>query len=79
MGRQRRANAGHLTLPNGTGTDLFCSSQVLLPPASPTSSAGVFVAGGDVWNTSTNSTSNTGNTTASSSMAATTRWRVATT
>lgn len=51
----------HLTLPNGTGTDLFCSSQVVLPPASPTSDAGVFIAGGDVWNTSTSSTTNTAN------------------
>ena len=51
-------DAGHLTLPNGTGTDLFCSSQVVLPPSSPTSSAGVFIAGGDVWSTSTSSTTN---------------------
>jgi len=36
---------GHLTLPNGTGTDIFCSSQVLLPM-----SGNVFIAGGDVWN-----------------------------
>jgi len=37
-------DSGHLTLPNGTGTDIFCSSQVLLP-----SSGNVFIAGGDVW------------------------------
>ncbi len=37
-------NAGHLTLPNRTGSDLFCSAQVLLPGG-----ASVFVAGGDVW------------------------------
>ncbi len=29
-------DAGHLTLPNGSGTDLFCSSQLVLPPTSPT-------------------------------------------
>ncbi len=46
--------AGHLTLPNNTGTDIFCSSQVLLPNGS-----GVFVAGGDNW-TGT-ATTNTGN------------------
>ena len=48
-------------MPNGTGTDLFCSSQVVLPPASPTSGAGVFIAGGDVWNTTTSSTTNSAN------------------
>jgi len=36
---------GHLTLPNQTVTDTFCSSQVVLPGGS-----GVFIAGGDVWN-----------------------------
>jgi hypothetical protein len=45
---------GHLTLPNGTGTDVFCSSQLLLPQG-----GSVFVAGGDNW-TGT-STTNTGN------------------
>ncbi len=37
-------SAGHLTLPNSTGSDLFCSAQILLPGG-----ATVFVAGGDVW------------------------------
>jgi len=37
-------DTGHLTLPNTTGTDIFCSSQVLLPQ-----SGNVFIAGGDVW------------------------------
>jgi hypothetical protein len=37
-------NAGHLTLPNATGTDIFCASQVLLPE-----SGNVFIAGGDLW------------------------------
>ena len=54
-------DAGHMTLPNGSGTDLFCSSQVVLPPISPTSGPGVFIAGGDVWNSSTNSTTNSPN------------------
>jgi YVTN family beta-propeller protein len=46
--------AGHLTLPNGTGTDIFCSSQLVLPQG-----GSVFVAGGDNW-TGTGTT-NTGN------------------
>jgi len=37
-------DAGHLTLDNTTGTDIFCSSQVLLPQT-----GNVFIAGGDVW------------------------------
>jgi YVTN family beta-propeller protein len=45
---------GHLTLDNMTLTDLFCSSQVILPQ-----SGSVFLAGGDNW-TGTNTT-NTGN------------------
>ncbi len=45
---------GHLTLPNGTGTDIFCSSQLVLPQG-----GSVFVAGGDNW-TGT-ATTNTGN------------------
>ncbi len=44
----------HLTLPNQSGTDIFCSSQVVLPGG-----ASVFIAGGDNW-TGT-STTNTGN------------------
>jgi hypothetical protein len=47
--------AGHLTLPNGTGTDIFCGSQLVLPH----SGAGVLLAGGDNW-TGT-STTNSGN------------------
>jgi YVTN family beta-propeller protein len=44
----------HLTLPNGTGTDIFCSSQILLPAGDR-----VLIAGGDNW-TGTRTT-NTGN------------------
>ncbi len=47
-------NAGHTTLPNTSGTDIFCSSQLVLPAGSQ-----VFIAGGDNW-TGT-STTNTGN------------------
>ncbi len=47
-------NAGHLTMPNTTGTDLFCSSQVVVPQGNQ-----VFIAGGDNW-TGTGTT-NTGN------------------
>jgi hypothetical protein len=44
----------HTTLLNGTGTDIFCSSQILLPAGDQ-----VFIAGGDNW-TGT-ATTNTGN------------------
>jgi len=37
-------DAGHLTLDNATGTDIFCSSQLVLPQT-----GNVFIAGGDVW------------------------------
>ena len=37
-------DAGHTTLPNQTGVDIFCSSQVVLP-----SGGQVFIAGGDNW------------------------------
>ena len=47
-------DAGHMTLANGSGTDLFCSSQLLLP-----TSGNVLIAGGDNW-TGTGTT-NTGN------------------
>ena len=47
-------NGGHLTLPNNTGTDLFCSSQLVLPAGGQ-----VFIAGGDNWTGS--ATTNTGN------------------
>ncbi len=36
--------AGHLTLPNRTQTDIFCSAQVVLPQ-----SGSIFLAGGDTW------------------------------
>jgi len=51
--------AGHLTVPNPTGVDLFCGSQLLLPPTSPTSAPRVFLAGGDNWTGS--QTTNSGN------------------
>ena len=44
----------HLTLPNTTGTDIFCSSQVVLPQGGQ-----IYIAGGDNW-TGTGTT-NTGN------------------
>jgi len=47
-------SSGHLTLPNGTGTDIFCSSTLVLPQG-----GNVFIAGGDNW-TGTGTT-NTGN------------------
>ena len=37
-------SGGHLTLPNQTRTDIFCSAQVLLPQ-----NGAVFLAGGDTW------------------------------
>ncbi|MBW8828588.1 MAG: DUF1929 domain-containing protein, partial [Burkholderiales bacterium] len=40
---------GHLTLPNNTGTDFFCSSNVLLPPDGGGAPPKVFIAGGDNW------------------------------
>jgi YVTN family beta-propeller protein len=47
-------SAGHTTLANTTGTDLFCSSTLVLPQGGK-----VFIAGGDNW-TGT-ATTNTGN------------------
>jgi YVTN family beta-propeller protein len=47
-------DGGHLTLDNVTATDIFCSSQIVLPQGNQ-----VFVAGGDNW-TGTGTT-NTGN------------------
>ena len=35
---------GHLTLPNGTATDLFCNAQIILPGTNR-----IFMAGGDLW------------------------------
>jgi hypothetical protein len=46
--------AGHVTLPNTTGTDLFCSAQLVLPQ-----SGKIFLAGGD--NFVDGSTTGTGN------------------
>ena len=46
--------AGHLTLPNVTGTDIFCSSQLVLAQ-----SGNIFLAGGD--NFVNGTTTNTGN------------------
>jgi len=45
-----KPDAGHISIVNPTGNDLFCSSQLLLPPASPTAAPSVFMAGGDTWN-----------------------------
>jgi YVTN family beta-propeller protein len=45
---------GHTTLANPTGTDLFCSSTLVLPQG-----GNVFIAGGDNWNGT--GTTNTGN------------------
>jgi hypothetical protein len=47
-------NGGHMTLNNLTLTDIFCSSQVILPMTGE-----IFIAGGDNW-TGTGTT-NTGN------------------
>ncbi|MGH8252048.1 MAG: galactose oxidase-like domain-containing protein, partial [Steroidobacteraceae bacterium] len=47
-------DAGHTTLPNLTETDIFCSSQVVLPQGGQ-----VFIAGGDNWTGA--GTTNTGN------------------
>lgn len=44
----------HMTLPNTTYTDIFCSAQIVLPQ-----SGNVLIAGGDNWTGS--STTNTGN------------------
>ena len=46
--------AGHLTLPNQTLTDLFCSSQLILPQ-----SGNIIISGGD--NLVNGNTTNTGN------------------
>ena len=46
--------SSHITLPNMTATDIFCSSQVVLPQG-----GNIFIAGGDNW-TGT-ATTNTGN------------------
>ena len=46
--------AAHWTLPNMTGTDLFCSAQIILPQ-----SGDVALLGGDVWNGSATTNSAT--------------------
>ncbi len=47
-------STAHATMPNTTGTDLFCSSQIMLPDT-----GNVLIAGGD--NFVNNATTNTGN------------------
>ena len=47
---------GHLTLPNTTPTDLFCSAQIVLPGSSD-----ALLLGGDNWIASTGATNNHGN------------------
>jgi PA14 domain/Domain of unknown function (DUF1929)/Putative Ig domain/PKD domain len=47
---------GHGTRTNGTGTDIFCSSQLLIPGAA----GDIFVAGGDNW-TGTSTTNGANN------------------
>ena len=42
--------AGHLSVANGTGNDIFCGSQLLLPPVDGAAPPNVFMAGGDAWN-----------------------------
>src|SRR5678815_431241 len=49
-------NGGHLTLDSARESDIFCSSQLVLPQ-----SGSIFIAGGDNWNTTNNATTNTGN------------------
>jgi YVTN family beta-propeller protein len=52
-------DAGHMNVSNGTGTDTFCNSQLLLAPASSSATAVVAMAGGDNWTgTQTNNTGN---------------------
>jgi YVTN family beta-propeller protein len=48
-------DTGHLSIANGTGADLFCASQLLLPPTNTTGMPQLFVAGGDTWTGSGNS------------------------
>ena len=51
---QGGTSGGHLTLPNTTATDIFCSSQIIMPQ-----SGNIFLAGGD--NFVNGATTNTGN------------------
>ncbi|HEV8689861.1 MAG TPA: galactose oxidase-like domain-containing protein, partial [Ideonella sp.] len=55
----QQPNAGHLTLPNTTQTDLFCSSQVLVPLNGNGAVPQLVISNGDNW--VGNSTTNTGN------------------
>jgi DNA-binding beta-propeller fold protein YncE len=48
-------DTGHLSVANGTGADLFCASQLLLPPTNTTGMPQLFVAGGDIWTGTANS------------------------
>jgi mono/diheme cytochrome c family protein len=48
-------DVGHLSLANGTGNDVFCSSQLLLPPQTSSAPPTLFMAGGDAWNGTTSS------------------------
>ncbi len=52
-------DTGHTQYANNSGTDIFCGSQLVLPPTSTTSAPRVFLAGGDNWTGTT--TTNTGN------------------
>jgi YVTN family beta-propeller protein len=47
---------GHYTLINGSGIDLFCTSPLLLPGTGT-----LTMAGGDIWSSATNTTTNVGN------------------
>ena len=64
---------GHITFANGSGTDIFCSSQLLIPPTSTGSATNVFIAGGDNWTGSntTNGGNNNSNTWAAATGATT--------
>src|SRR4051812_9742915 len=46
----------HFTMQHTTGTDIFCSAQLVLP-----GSKNVFLAGGDNWDKTRSNTTNTGN------------------
>lgn len=52
-------DTGHNLLANTSGTDLFCGSQLLLPPSDTATVPSLFMAGGDNYNGT--ATSNTGN------------------
>jgi YVTN family beta-propeller protein len=52
-------DAGHLTLPNNTAVDLFCSSQVVVPLNGDRNQPQLVISNGDNW--TGNGTTNTGN------------------